>query len=215
VGSLPRAPCYRLGRMFLHVLYGCIYMLCSMGIYNFKDYIIIELKISHVKIILFLVIVAVLVSGCIIGDGERDYAMSHMTPTDAQSSLITPAATQIPSTSTPPSLYWIKIDPISDKQVGEIFTINSTTNLSVGEEILVQVYQSYWHTSMKNSNIEFSGTTGTAKVIPGRNGTNAISFRVNASEFNLPPQEYGIVEYGVNENTQGVARFNISPRKIP
>jgi hypothetical protein len=29
--SLPRAPCYRLGRMFWNVLYWLIYTLCSMG----------------------------------------------------------------------------------------------------------------------------------------------------------------------------------------
>jgi hypothetical protein len=52
-----------------------------------------EPKVSSVKIILLLVIVAVLISGCAIGDGERDYAMSHMTPTDVKSSQITPSPT--------------------------------------------------------------------------------------------------------------------------
>jgi len=172
-----------------------------------------ELKVSFVKIIFFLVIIAVFMSGCVIGDGERDYAMSHMTPTDARSSPITPAAIPIPSTPTPSSFYWIKIDPISDKQVGEIFTINSTTNLSVGEEILVQVYQTTWHTQLKSSTYIFSGTTDTIKVIPGKNGTNTISFTVNSSGFH--PDIYQVYEVAVNENAEGEARINITSRETP
>jgi hypothetical protein len=173
--------------------------------------------------ITLLLLVAVLVSGCVIGDGERDYAMSHITPTDAQSSLITPAAIPIPSTPTPPSLYWIKIDPISDKQVGEIFTINSTTNLSAGDEIHVAIYQAEFSTGTRSSGGEFLGIIGTVKVMPGKNEINTISFIVNSSELYPDPRKYVITEMaffkdsaGVEQsNATGEALFNITPRKIP
>ena len=68
---------------------------------------------------------------------------------------------------------------------------------------------------------EFSGGVGTVKVIPGRNGTNTISFTVNSSSFNLVPDEYLIIEQGiykdstgdVQSNAMGEARFNITPIK--
>ena len=167
------------------------------------------------KIILFLVIVAVLVSGCMIGDGERDYAMSHITPTDAQSFLITPAAIPIPSTPTPPSLYWIKIDPISDKQEGEIFTINATTNLSVGNDIFVQIFDDkYTHNHPKMQGPYYGGWE-TVKVIEGRNGINTISFIANASEFNFIPEKYIVSEAAVTEDAEEQTQFNITPRKSP
>ena len=172
-----------------------------------------EPKVRYVKIILFLVFISVLVSGCLIGDGEHDYAMSHITPTPAQSSLTTPTTIPIPSTTIPPSIYWIRIEPIGDKQVGEIFTINSSTNLSAGEEILVQVYKSHWHTSIKSFIGEFSGGMGIVNVSPGRNGTNTISFIVNSSAFNLVPDEYLITENAIHKDSTGEIRFNITPGK--
>jgi hypothetical protein len=180
-----------------------------------------ELKVSFVKIIFFLVIVAALVSGCVIGDGERDYAMSHITSTDTQSSLIITTTIPIPSTPTPHSLYWIKIDPVSDKQQGDIFTVNASTNLSVGEEILIQVYTAHFYHAMKDSpSREFCGVVDTVKVIPGSNETNAISFVVNPA-CDLYPEEYAITEDAVYKDSTGnvqshatgEALFNITPRK--
>ena len=167
------------------------------------------------KIILFLVIIAVLVSGCVIGERERDYAMSHMTPTDAQSSLMTPVAIPIPSTPIPPPLSWIKIDPIGDKQEGDIFTITASTNLPVGSEILIRIDPPMQHSAKQSR--EFSGGTDSVKVIQGTNGTNTISFIVNSTEFNLVPDEYLITETiyknstGRNEKITGYALFNIMP----
>ncbi|MFA5267034.1 MAG: hypothetical protein WC379_03610 [Methanoregula sp.] len=180
-----------------------------------------EPKVSHVKIIFFLVIIAVLVSGCVIGDGERDHAMSHLTPTIAQLSPITPTAIPIPSTPAPPSLYWIKINPIGDKQAGDIFTINSTTNLSVGNEILVQISQADFHPGIQPIGEEFHGITGTVEVMQGRDEANTISFIVNSSELYSDPRKYVITESELHKDSTGEvqsdatgeARFNITPRK--
>jgi hypothetical protein len=162
-----------------------------------------------VKIIFFLVIVAVLVSGCVIGDGERDYAMSHMTPPDTDHPLNTPNYTILNQ----PSGYWIKIDPISDKQQGDIFTVNASTNLSAGEEILVHFYREGRYP--KSQSGEFPGGEGTAKVMVERDGNNSISFTINSSEFHLTSATYRFVEAAVNENASGWARFNINERNTP
>jgi hypothetical protein len=170
------------------------------------------------KKILFLVFIAVLVSGCMIGDGERDYAMSHITPTATQSSLTSPSAIST-STPIPPSGYWIRIEPISNKQAGEIFTINATTNLSAGEKILVQIYQANFHPGLHPDG--FHGIAGTVNVMPGRNEINTISFMVNSSELYSYPLEYRVTEDAiyndsignVQSNATGGARFKITPGK--
>jgi len=173
-----------------------------------------ELKVSFVKIIFFLVIIAVFMSGCVIDDGERDYAMSHITPSDTQSSLIITTTIPIPSTPTPHSLYWIKIDPISDKQKGDIFTITATTNLSVGDDILIQVYRPPDMMQAKSDEPnKFRGAQGTTKVIVGNNGNNTISFVVNSSEFYPVPDEYVVIEVAKNETVTGFTFFNIFPKK--
>lgn len=156
-------------------------------------------------------------SGCVIGDGERDYAMSHITPTDARASVGTPATIPI----TPPSLYWIKIDPISDKQVGENFTINSTTNISVDTYIQIQVYSTHFKPTELGESGNFSGCAEPVKTVPGRNGINTISFIVNSSTCRLIPDEYQITEDAIYLDSNGrvksnaidIARFNITPRE--
>ena len=156
-------------------------------------------------LVAILIICMVLVTGCL--DGERDGAMSRVTPT--------------PSATIPPSIYWIKIDPISDKQIDEIFIINATTNLSAGDEIQVKVYSTHFKPTELGSSGKFSGCAQPIKVIPGRNGTNTISYIVNSAECNLVPDEYQITEDAfyldsngrVQSNAIGEARFNITPGK--
>jgi len=139
--------------------------------------------------------------------------VSNLSPAP-NTSKIQPAPVQ-------PSIYWIKIDPVGNKQVGEIFTVNSTTNLSVDNEILVQIYPTVFHHMMKNSVGSFSGDRGTVNVIQGKNGTNIISFIVNSSEANLIPQEYQVTEDAiyydstgnVQSNVTGQARFNVTSGK--
>jgi hypothetical protein len=172
-----------------------------------------------------LVVCMLLVAGCTVSKTEDgrvaiEYGIDHriVSPPILSTTPI-PTTSQIQSAPVQPSIFWIKIDPISDKQVGEIFTINSTTNLSVGDEILVQVYVSHFHLVPKNSVYEFSGATDTMKVIPGRNGTNIISYTLNSTGFNT--EEYQITEDAIYQDSTGnvqsyatgEARFNITPRK--
>ena len=150
------------------------------------------------EIILILIFVAILVSGCLIGDGEQDYAMSHITPTVSQSSVITPATT--PSTNFPLSTYWIKIDPISDKQVGDKFKITAKTNLSVGKEIYVETYSEFFNltrvTGMDAHSSSVAG--GSVRVNPGNESVNTISFEIDSIQFE--PAKYIVHMEWVDRN---------------
>ncbi len=64
----------------------------------------------------------------------------------------------------PGSGFYIRINPIGDKVVGDKFTITGVTNLPADAEILVQVYSSSFKPTQKSQSGEFSGATGTIKT---------------------------------------------------
>jgi hypothetical protein len=119
-------------------------------------------------------------------------------------------STQISNESPPVyrSYYWIRIDPIGDRQPGDHVTITSTTNLSAGDEILVQAYSSH-SPHQKIPTGESSGASGTVKVQPGNGGINTISFVVNTSTFD--PDEYIVTEDAVLREATATAIFNLIP----
>ncbi|GEM_PF-1202227 len=166
---------------------------------------------SH-SIFVILVVTAglVLAAGCV-GQAENGKnAGNGISPVLTISSI--PNPTQIETYQIPKEGYWIKIDPISDKRVGDIFTVTATTNLSSGEEILVQVYSS---TFFPGGQREFYGATRTVRVDKGMNGINTISFVVDSSTlYNsspLRPDEYIVTEDAVDQPVTGAALFNVLP----
>jgi len=60
--------------------------------------------------------------------------------------------------------FYLRINPISDKVVGDRFSITGSTNLPPDAEILVQVYSSSFRPTQKSQSGEFSGATGTIRV---------------------------------------------------
>jgi PGF-CTERM protein len=111
----------------------------------------------------------------------------------------------------------ITIVPIGDKHVGDKFTIKAATNLAVDDEVLVQVYSSSFQPTQKSQSGEFSGATGTVKVVAGDGGLNAISFDVDASTFK--PDEYIVTADAVIQDATGTALFNVlegpAPTAVP
>jgi len=77
----------------------------------------------------------------------------------------------------------IRISPIGEKMVGDKFSIDGTTNLKPGDEILVTVTSSSFKPTMKTQSGEFSGSTGTVKVQKGTDGFNTWNFSVDSSTF--------------------------------
>ncbi len=107
----------------------------------------------------------------------------------------------------------IRIDAIGDKRVGDKFTITAQTNLAVDDEILAQVYSSSFKPTQKTQSGEFSGATGTVKVVKGDSGMNKVSFDVDSSTFK--PDEYIVIFEAVLQGTTGTALFNVLEATAP
>jgi hypothetical protein len=113
------------------------------------------------------------------------------------------------------------IHPVGDHVVGENFTISGSTNLAVGDKLLVEVYSSTFQPTTKYQDSSFSGATEVVKVVPGIGG-NMWSFDVNAKDFK--PDTYIVTVSGIIQNVRGSATFTIlkslpttvpSPTPIP
>lgn len=108
----------------------------------------------------------------------------------------------------------VKINPITEKMVGDKFEISGTTNLAVDDELLVEVVSSSFAPTSKTQSGEFSGATGTVKVVKGTEGFNTWSFPVDSTTFK--PDEYivnvqGITVTGVSATTL----FNVVEGVVP
>lgn len=82
---------------------------------------------------------------------------------------------------------FISVDPVSDKNAGDVFTVTGTTNLPVGTELMVEIYAASFDEHASDTG-EFSGAMGTADVTSGFGGINTWSMEVNTSVF--VPMEY-------------------------
>ena len=105
------------------------------------------------------------------------------------------------------------INPIGDHYAGDTFTITGSTNLAVGNDLLVEIYSSSFKPTQKAQSGEFSGSSGTVKVEPGTNGFNRWSFPVDASTFK--PDEYLVKVSGTTNEVTGSAAFNILEPRPP
>jgi len=127
--------------------------------------------------------------------------------------VTSPTSIPVRNQSHPVDLFahWIRIDPIGDKQVGDIFTITATTNLSAGEEILISVSPPF-RNGPKVQTGEFNGVVGTIYVIRGNGGINTTSFVVNSSAFK--PDEFIVSEDAIHQASSGAAIFNVNPKPV-
>jgi hypothetical protein len=109
----------------------------------------------------------------------------------------------------PPTAF---IDSIRDHAVGDKFSITGSTNLAVGDNLLVEIISSSFKPTQKVQGAEFSGSSGTVKVEPGTNGLNRWSFDVDVSTFK--PDEYIVKVSGMTFEVTGSTTFNIV-EKLP
>lgn len=107
----------------------------------------------------------------------------------------------------------INVDAIPDKYVGDKFTITGTTNLAVGDNILVEVTSSSFKPTEKTQSGEFSGSSGTIQVVKGTSGSNTWSFDVDASTYK--PDEYIVKAEAVEQDATGNALFNVLEGTAP
>ena len=102
------------------------------------------------------------------------------------------------------------IDPIGNHYVGDTFTITGSTNLAVGDDLLIEIYSSSFGPTHKMQSGEFSGSTGTASVAPGKNGYNRWSFPVDTSTFK--PDEYLVKVSGITLDVTASTTFTVTER---
>ena len=84
----------------------------------------------------------------------------------------------------------IDITNPGDQGVGTKFTISGTTNLAVGDQIIVEVQSSSFEAVDKTSSSITDGTSMTTKVVAGEGADNAWSVEVDTTNWKL--DEYTI-----------------------
>jgi hypothetical protein len=99
------------------------------------------------------------------------------------------------------------INPIGDHYVGDTFSINGSTNLAAGNDLLIEIYSSSFNPTQKIQGSGFSGSSAVVKVEPGTNGINRWSYPVDASAFK--PDEYLVKVSGITNDVTVSATFNI------
>jgi hypothetical protein len=104
----------------------------------------------------------------------------------------------------PPTAF---IDPIGDHAVGDKFTISGSTNLAVGDNLMVEITSSSFRPTQKSAPGGFSGANGMVTVVPGTGGYNRWSFAVDAATFQ--PDEYIVKVSGITVDVTGSTTFNV------
>jgi len=101
----------------------------------------------------------------------------------------------------------VAIGSIGDKHTGEVFTLNGTTSLAPGDNLLVEITSSSYQPTSKNQPSGFSGASGMVKVVAGSGGKNTWSFDVDTSTFT--PDEYVVKVSGVEQDATVSTTFNV------
>jgi PGF-CTERM protein len=100
----------------------------------------------------------------------------------------------------------LTIDPIGTKEAGSKFTITGTTNLAVGNTLIVDVTSAAFQPGEKTDASAFSGTGGSTIVEKG-NGMNKWSFEVDATDFK--PDEYIVTVESIEASKTATALFDM------
>ena len=151
-------------------------------------------------------------------DGNTIYTMSgagSLQGPDSANALVNAISSQNVDDSFTTYTFFISppsalINPIGDHAVGDRFTISGSTNLAVGDQLMVDVTSSSFQPTQKSQDSGFSGASGMVTVVSGTGGYNRWSFDVDASAFR--PDEYIVTVSGITVDVKGSAMFNILER---
>ena len=105
---------------------------------------------------------------------------------------------------------FVSIDPVPDHFYGESFTITGTTNLSAGEQILVDIYSPDRMLGPKGT--FYSGSVGTVMIRNDSGGENSWSYTVGPSD--LQPDKYMIVASSFGPEPSDSRIFYILERNL-
>jgi len=101
---------------------------------------------------------------------------------------------------------YIAVDPIGDKEAGSKFTISGTTNVAVGDKLIIDVTSSAFGPAKKTEASGFGTSSGTVVVEKG-DGANKWSFEVDATD--LKPDQYIVKVECIETDTTTTANFNL------
>ncbi len=100
----------------------------------------------------------------------------------------------------------ITINAIPDKNVGDKFEVSGTTNLAVGDTVLIDVLSSSFQPTDKTQAGDFSGVSGSTTIVKGDNG-NTWNFTVDASAFKA--DQYSVKVESIEASTSQTSTFNL------
>lgn len=101
---------------------------------------------------------------------------------------------------------WIRINTVGDHYIGDSFKITGTTNLAVGDNLIVEVTSSSFQPTQKTQSGEFSGVSGTVIVTTGTT-YNEWAMDVDASTFKA--DEYIVNVEAIEADVTATTTFNI------
>ncbi len=104
------------------------------------------------------------------------------------------------------------INPVGNHAVSDKFTISGSTNLAVGDNLMVEISSASFKPTSKTQDNAFSGAAGMVKVVPGSGGYNRWSFDVDTSAF--IPDEYIVTVKGIDARASGSTTFNVLPATV-
>lgn len=145
------------------------------------------------------------------GNGIVDVNLANLPASDAATALVNAldspnvddTYTKLTFVVQEPQIF---IDPIGDKEAGSKFTISGTTNLAVGDKLIIDVTSAAFQPTKKTEATGFASASGTATVEKG-DGMNKWSFEVDATGFK--PDQYIVKIESVETDTTATVNFNV------
>lgn len=109
---------------------------------------------------------------------------------------------------------YINIVPISQKMVGDPFIVAGTTNLAVGDELIVEIMSSSFTATNKSQSSAFAGTSATVKVVAGESA-NENKYTMSGDTKTFPADEYIVKVSGITNSVSNSALFTVVPYVAP
>ena len=109
---------------------------------------------------------------------------------------------------------YINLNHISQKMVGDTFTVVGKTNLALDSEVQIDVVSSSFKPESKTSSSEFSGQSGTVKVVKSDISTEN-QFTFDGSTAKFKPDEYIVQASSVTTSAYGSTLFTVVPYVAP
>jgi hypothetical protein len=163
----------------------------------------------------------ILIAGCI-GTEEHNQTVPLTTASGYNQ---TPVLTPTPSLTqpVPNETYWIHLDPVGNKSVGDRVVITGKTNLNTGEQILININPADWDrkTRLQCEECSVPDSTGvTVFVVEGPQKNRSLfngsfdSLHADCKGIAFRPQKYTAEAVAVRQEAKDRVNFTLMPSNI-